>query len=354
MGGTINLTMSKSAQLQTLLETAQTVVVVVANNPDADSLGSALALEEIFSEQGKTVRLYCSADIPVYLHFLEGWARFRNVFDLNYDVAIMVDNSSADLLASGSEPQIVAKLQQRPLIVFDHHASQTSCDFATVHYNDPTMIATGQLIYEIAKQLNWSVNAVAATCLTSSILGDSLGFTSQGMIDNAQPLRVVADLVDKGVNLHQLARKRLEANTITPELISLKGELLQRIDFQHQAQIALLTVSHAEVKQCGLLWNPTVILDEMKFVRSVKISLGFKQYQSAAGQLNRVTLRIRSHAQCQIAQELAQTFGGGGHVFAAGAKWEAAELNFASIYNQVLQKTVELLDKEQQVSDETV
>ena len=340
--------MSQLAQVQDLLDNAKVVLVVVANNPDADSLGSALALEEIFSDQQKTVRLYCGADIPTYLHFLDGWSRFSNIFQLDYDVAIMVDNSSADLLASGSEPQIIAKLQQRPLIVFDHHASQLSCDFATVHYNDPHMIATGQLIYEIAQQLDWSINATAATCLVSSILGDSLGFTSQGMIDNAQPLRVVADLVDKGVNLHQLARQRLAANTLTPALIALKGELLQRIEFQHQNQIALLTVSHAEVKQCGLLWNPTVVLDEMKFVPSVKISLGFKQYQSSSGQLNRVTLRIRSHAQCRIAQALAQTFGGGGHVFAAGAKWEAAELNFASIYNQVLQKTIELLDQEGQ------
>ena len=46
---------------------ATTIVVIQAENPDGDSLGSALALEEILGDQKKGVLLYCPVEIPKYL-----------------------------------------------------------------------------------------------------------------------------------------------------------------------------------------------------------------------------------------------------------------------------------------------
>jgi nanoRNase/pAp phosphatase (c-di-AMP/oligoRNAs hydrolase) len=58
-------------QIQQLVGDAQKIVVVQADNPDADSLGSALALEHILGDLGKDVYLYCGVDIPTYLRYLE-------------------------------------------------------------------------------------------------------------------------------------------------------------------------------------------------------------------------------------------------------------------------------------------
>ena len=52
---------------QNLITDAQKILVIQAENPDGDSLGSALALEEILSDIGKVVALYCPVDIPKYL-----------------------------------------------------------------------------------------------------------------------------------------------------------------------------------------------------------------------------------------------------------------------------------------------
>ena len=48
----------------TAINDAKKIVVIQAENPDGDSLGSALALEEILSEAGKDVKLYCAIDMP--------------------------------------------------------------------------------------------------------------------------------------------------------------------------------------------------------------------------------------------------------------------------------------------------
>ena len=49
-----------------LIENASTIVVVQAENPDGDSLGSSIALEEILGDMGKHVTMYCPVDIPRY------------------------------------------------------------------------------------------------------------------------------------------------------------------------------------------------------------------------------------------------------------------------------------------------
>ena len=42
-----------------LITDAEKIVIIQAENPDGDSLGSALALEEVLSDLGKSVFLYC-------------------------------------------------------------------------------------------------------------------------------------------------------------------------------------------------------------------------------------------------------------------------------------------------------
>ena len=62
------------------IQSANNIVIIQAENPDGDSLGSSLALEEVLSDLGKTVTLYCPVDIPKYLHYIHGWDRVQNDF----------------------------------------------------------------------------------------------------------------------------------------------------------------------------------------------------------------------------------------------------------------------------------
>ena len=328
-------------ELADLIAGVKKLVVVVANNPDADSLGSALALREILQSSQKEVALYCRMEIPFYLRFLDGWQDFSKELG-EFELAIMVDNSALKLLEV-ERTDISQRFRQKPFVILDHHSSQPSIDFATLIYNEPQMAATGQLIYEIAKELNWPLNKEVAYYLASSILSDSLGFTSQIMRDNPAPLRVVAELVDLGVDLSLLAQRRLSWQEIPAEITAYRGELLQRIEFHAQNQIASLSIEHEEIKRLGSQFNPTIVLDEMRLVEDVRLSLGFKKYQNPSGQLTRVTLRIRCHKGAQVAQDLAEHFEGGGHPYAAGVKWEGNNLDFNEIKELVLAKAVSLL-----------
>src|SRR5690348_9741612 len=78
-------------QIKALFDGAQTVVIIQADNPDADSLGSSLALEHMLGDQGKQVYLYCGVDIPGYLHYMSGWDRVSSELPRQFDMSIVVD-----------------------------------------------------------------------------------------------------------------------------------------------------------------------------------------------------------------------------------------------------------------------
>ena len=319
-------------KLAELVDQARRIVVIQANNPDGDSLASALALEAIFGELDKQVDLYCETTIPDYLKFLAGWDRVTDVFPSPVDLAIMVDNSAANLVEIHQPGRLTAKT---PLVIIDHHPTPSTISQASLIINDPTQVATGQLIYRLANDCQWPINPEAAKYLASSILSDSLGLTSQSMAGNSAPLRVLAELVDLGADLPGLHQQRLERLKISPALVAYRGQLLNRIDWQLDGRLALLVISHEEIKSISSRYNPTVVLDEMRLVEGVKIAIGFKQYNNDRGQLVRVTARIRCFGQTKIARAVAESFGGGGHPYAAGAKWTGDNLDLDQIKTDV-------------------
>ena len=84
---------------KTLVDEAKHITVIQAENPDGDSLGTALALEEILSDLGKTVQLHCPVEIPKYLRYINGWDRVTFEFDTKADLYIIVDTTAEVLLS---------------------------------------------------------------------------------------------------------------------------------------------------------------------------------------------------------------------------------------------------------------
>ena len=336
----------KLTSLQSLVDLSEKIVVIVPNNIDGDSLASAIALENIFGQLGKDVVVHCAVNIPEYLHFVVGWDRVISDWPANCQLAIMVDNSTIELLDVADGGLILKQKLAKgmKLAIIDHHQNTKTIQQADLVINQPEAVATGQLIHEIATSLGWPIDLDVADSLAISILSDSLGFTSQGMINNYQPLQTMAELVKLGVNLADINNRRLSYNKISHEIVFYKGQLLQRIDWLADGQIAILVIENDEIKRHSHRYNPNTVLDEMRFVDGVRLSIGFKKYQNSTQSIHRVTVRIRCHGRkTPVADQLATDFGGGGHAYAAGIKFVGEGLDFAKIKHSVCQKAISLL-----------
>lgn len=329
-------------KIKQLVTGAQHIVVVQADNPDADSLGSALALEEILGDLGKQVTLYCGVDMPSYLHYMSGWDRVVSDLPKQFDLSIIVDASTYTLLEQLSKTQQLGWLKTKPAVVLDHHTSiEKPLDFAEVTLTEPTTSSTGELIFTLSQQLGWPVNQAAGEHIMSAILGDTQGLVNS--MTSANTYRVMAALIELGVNRPRLEELRREASKMPQAIYRYKAELLKRTSFSDDGSIAYLTIPQSEINTYSPFYNPAVLVqfDSLQVV-GVQVSIVFKTYDDG-----HLTAKIRCNSGAPIAAKLAEQMGGGGHTYASGFKIKDGKL-IDEIRNSCLAAAGQLLTEHNQ------
>jgi len=301
-------------------------------NPDGDSLGSALALEEIFSDAGKEVVLYCAIDIPKYLGYISGWDRVSKDFPYDADAAVLVDTTSDALIMKALEVRGVRSfLESHPLLVIDHHqASEDVLPLTHVSLIDDTAVATTEIIYRMAVDKGFTINSQAAEQLFIGIQSDSLGLTTQNT--TAASYEAAAVLVKLGANPSDIETRRREYMKKPADILAYKGELISRIEYHLEGILATVHIPWADIEEYSDRYNPSVlVLDEMRLVDTVKVAIAIKTYPDG-----KLTGKIR--ANLPIAHHVAGFFGGGGHEYSAGFK-------VFETYDKVMSELVDAVNK---------
>lgn len=293
-----------------LINDAKKIIVIQAENPDGDSLGSSTALEEILGDLGKEVILYCPVEIPKYMRYIKGWDRVVTDFDTSADLAIIVDTAADVLITKVLEtPGVRSFLESHPVLVLDHHTTASNLSFEHTLLT-AEMVATGELIYGLATTAGWTINEQAAENLLVAIMSDSLGLTTQNV--SANTYRTAAGLHELGARNYVIEERRREFMKKAPEILAYKGELIGRIEYYLDGKLALVHIPWEDIQKYSDAYNPSVlVLDEMRLVEGVELGVAIKTYPDG-----KVTGKLR--ANTPIAEQVAGYFGGGGHQYAAG------------------------------------
>lgn len=293
-----------------LINDARKILVVQAENPDGDSLGSSLALEEILGDLGKEVVLYCPVEIPKYLRYFPGWDRVSPDFDSSADLAIIVDTSADVLLTKVLETAGARSfLETHPVLVIDHHTTKSTLSFDVTELFD-NAISTSELIYKLAKDGGWDINAQAAEHMLGAQLADSLGLSIQTV--TPENYRIAADLTELGAHVGAIEERRREFMKKSPEILTYKGELIRRIEYLLDGKLALVHIPWEDIQAYSDQYNPSVlVLDEMRLVEGVEVAIAIKTYPDG-----KLTGKLRSNLP--VSEAIAGYFGGGGHPYAAG------------------------------------
>jgi len=320
-----------------VLKSARQVLVIQGENPDGDSLASALALEAVLGEQGKQIYLYCAVEMPRYLRYLSGWDRVSAQLPPDWDAAVLVDASTAPLIQRLLTPANIRRLGGKPFVIIDHHAPQPELAVKSIDVIESAAVSTGQIIYGLIKAADWSLSASAAGMLAASILSDSLGLSSPKT--TADSIRILADLVDSGADLNQLDEARRELNRKSLDIFRYKGQLFERVELALDNRLAMVTIPWEEIAQYSDAYNPSMlIIDEMRLIDGVSLAAAFKTYPDG-----KVTAKLRANSDARFMDQLAEHFGGGGHPFAAGFKvldtpFETLKTEFISVVKTMLEK----------------
>ena len=301
-----------SDKIRKLLKSAENIAVIQAENPDGDSLGSALALEEILGDAGKRVSLYCPVEIPKYLRYFSGWDRINSELDTRHtDLYIIVDTASRILLSKVLEnPNYSKVLHDKPVIVIDHHTSATP----DLEFSHEMLLAeapaTGEIIYNLAREMEYRISTQAAEHALGAILSDTLGLSTPNI--TPETFFVAGELTKLGAKSSNIEEKRREFMKKAPEILAYKGELIKRIEYFLDGKLALVHIPWDEIREYSDKYNPSVlVIDEMRLVEGVEICVALKTYPDG-----KLTGKIRTNTP--VAADLAGYFGGGGHAYAAG------------------------------------
>ena len=319
------------------LEGKQSICVIQAENPDGDSLGSAIALDYLFND--KDVSLYCPVDIPKYLHYFEDWSRVSSEFDFRADGYIIVDTAAEVLLSKLLDDSAIRnRLYSAPVLVIDHHETEDDLQFTHEAIIEPRPSCT-ELIFRIAKESGIEINKKSAEAIFQGLLSDTLGLTSSAV--TAETFEVAAELTKLGAEIATLEDRRRDFMKKSPRILDYKADLIKRIEYSLDGALATVHIPWDDIREYSNEYNPNVlILEEMRLVEGVQIAVAIKTYPDG-----KVTGKIRASHDTPIAEKIAGYFGGGGHPYAAG--FRTYDTSYEDVVSELIRIIPELSnDKE--------
>lgn len=321
-----------------LISDAKNIIVIQAENPDGDSLGSSLALESIVDKLGKEVTMYCPVEIPKYLRYFPGWDRVVNEFDTSADLAIIVDTSADILLTKVLQTRGVRSfLESNNVLVIDHHTTKSTLSFQ-VEELFQIAAATSEIIYRLASDAGWEITSEAAEHLLGSLLSDTLGLSTQNVTPDSY--NIAAELTRLGAHTSAIEERRREFMKKAPEILEYKGRLIERIEYFLDGKLAVVHIPFDEIEKYSDKYNPSVlVLDEMRLVENVEVAVAIKTYPDG-----KLTGKLRSNTP--ISEQIAGYFGGGGHPYASGFR-------IYDSYETALNELITATDKALKAHDET-
>lgn len=298
------------------LEAAGSFVILTHTRPDADTLGSAVALSEFLTALGKQVFVINDDDIPKRLQFITGAASLRpeEVLPAGFvpDMFVSVDVSASKLLGK-LETEYAPKIS----LAIDHHALGTPFAPETVVRD---VGACGEIIFDLSKEFEKRGKSVmtkrAAIALYAAICSDTGSFKFESVTAETH-LRIAA-LLGVGFDHAEVARRLYDSRPIS-QIIATKVAL-NALRFYNSNRVAVINFT-AKMRTDNDLTREDIddIISLTRSIEGVEIGMSIKQSDDDPT-LYKVSMRSNRVADVS---KICAVFGGGGHVRAAGCTLNA-------------------------------
>ncbi|HSK94902.1 MAG TPA: DHH family phosphoesterase [Candidatus Angelobacter sp.] len=297
--------MTREAVVEAILG-AERVTTLCHENPDADTLGSALAIARAAERLGKMSEVVAGDGVPPFLAGLPGSDAVRRRPELEPDLAVALDGppSRTGAIARECGPW----LARSRVVNIDHHVSNDGSESA-VAWVDADAAATCEMVALLLPDLGIELDEELATVLAAGIVQDTHTFSHP----NATPrtLRVMADLVAAGAPLSALHRSIYADKPFST--MQLWGRMLNGVEQRRDGRIVHATQTLAMLAETGSDPSATEgFIDLLSGTRAADITLLFKEASPAE-----VRVSVRTSARAD-AVAITSAFGGGGHARAAG------------------------------------
>lgn len=272
--------------------------------PDGDAIGSALALKGALTKLGIKVDAYCDDTIPERFWYLKGATEIKNGEIVGkYSAFVAVD--SAEINRLGKYAVLFNEFKNTYLI--DHH--ETNHGYSK---NDYVLGLSANCVnvFALINELNVEIDSDIANALATGILTDTGNLKHKGV--EYSTIHTLATLVEKGANLNLINYKMFTAQS--PARAKLFGLTMQKIRYFMDGKIAIATVSQVNISLSGARQDETEgFIDFVMGIQGVEVGACLLELENSK---YKISLRGKS---TNVA-EIAEVFGGGGHILASGCQ----------------------------------
>jgi len=294
---------------KSLTKKAKNIVITTHIQPDADGIGSEIALCLALRQMGKNAVCVneeplldryryldperCVISFSEYKKLIEEGERKKHI-----DLFIVTDTNTLSRI--GVSLQTVVP-NAKNLLFIDHHPAPK--ELAAIHCIDTSMAATGELVGNLIKSLGIEFTHSMAYALYTSIIIDTSSFRYPTVTGNTH--RLIGELMDSDVSPPEAYNKIYGTKELS--FIQLLGNVLSRVKSTSDKKVAWLELNEEELAEFNVdpedthgLVNYLLILD------GIKVACMFRQ------NADMVKISFRSAGDIDVGI-MAQALGGGGH-----------------------------------------
>jgi phosphoesterase RecJ-like protein len=295
-------------EIAAVLRAERTFVVMSHVRPDGDALGCELAMAFCLKHLGKDVTVWNEDGMLEKYAFLPGAELVSKppAEPQDFDVAIALDTAVQDRI--GNCQAALGKVTT--WINMDHHISNNH--YGDLAYIDPSTPATGQILHEFFRAMDFPVTYEMADNIFVAISTDTGSF--QYPSTTARTFEIAADLIRCGVNVSDLSQRMYESHP--RRRVELLRSLLNVMKISANGKVASFALSAAEATRLGVIPEDNEgLIDIIRGIHEVVVAAFFEELGDG-----KVRLSLRSKRADTDVCKICQIFGGGGHKLAAGAR----------------------------------
>lgn len=281
-------------------------------SPDGDSLGSSLALLNALRSINKIAYIICKEKIPetfVFLPLSEEIDGECSEISEDTDCLITLDCGNVARLNCNAD----FSNRNFKIINMDHHLSNDK--FGDLNYVDTTSASVGEIMYKLINEMNINIDDNIATCIYTSILTDTGSFRHSNTTYYTH--EIVSNLIkDTGFDFSSIHRKIFDNKKLA--MIKLQGLIIDELYLINNGRLCVMKLTQNMLEK--------VKLEECNSAELISIGLKISGVEAAIlikEKDNVVKVSLRSKEYVDV-RKIAEKYGGGGHIRAAGLKMDAS------------------------------
>lgn len=300
-------------------------------SPDGDGIGSCMSFSYYLKSLKKDCKILTESTLPdSFLSFKDigcvtKYKRSLDNWIEKVDLCIVFDIGDFNRLGDFKD-KVYGKCK---VVCIDHHPSKTTKTPYSFEFIDIEAPATGYMVWKYFqyKKLINPIDMQIAKWLYVSLISDTGSFKYQSTTSDTH--RMAANLLESGLKTYPIHRILYEEQPISK--IRLLSLVVQKMQLSSNNKIAWIVLTPNMISQAnGTFQDVDGITEYLRTIENVEISFMIMQLSDGTFRVN-----FRSSG-IYVINDVAQSLGGGGHKFAAGARIESMSL--AEIKNHILEQ----------------